>query len=106
MMQIEPLEPRIAPAAVYSFTDVAADAVTIKTSKGTDAQLDAIITASVVGTAKIIREIDFSLFGNGGLTGIFEGTDLTITAIKKTPQGDGAVHIGYIDASTSNGSGA
>ena len=38
---VELLESRIAPAAIYHFTDVDGDLVTIKTSKGTDAQLAA-----------------------------------------------------------------
>ena len=40
---IESLEPRIAPAAVLSFTDVDGDLVTVKSSKGTLAQLDAAV---------------------------------------------------------------
>ena len=40
---IEPLEPRIAPAAVLMITDFDGDTVAIKTSKGTVAQLTAAV---------------------------------------------------------------
>src|SRR5262249_27596031 len=45
---IEPLEARIAPAAVFTFTDVDGDLVTVKTSKGTNDQLAALITPHLV----------------------------------------------------------
>jgi hypothetical protein len=43
---VEPLETRIAPAAIFTFIDVDGDAVTVKTSKGTNADLAAVITTT------------------------------------------------------------
>jgi hypothetical protein len=46
---IEPLEARIAPAAVVMITDLDGDKVAIKTNKGTVEQLTAALTLSGMG---------------------------------------------------------
>lgn len=96
---IETLESRIAPAAVFTFTDVDGDLVTIKTSKGTDAQLSATISSVSVGMGTQIRKIDLSQNA-----AVFDRTDLSVTVVKKG-LGDGLVNIGYIDATDAGASG-
>jgi hypothetical protein len=93
---IETLEARIAPAAIFSLTDVDGDIVTVKTSKGTDANLIAAMTTSSAGVGGQIREIDLST------NAVFAGTDLIVTVVKK-PGGDGFVNIGAIDATSADG---
>src|SRR5688572_12817227 len=99
---IEALETRIAPAAVFTFTDVDGDLVTIKTSKGTNAELAAIITKMEVvpGTTpkEQLQKIDFS-----ANAAVFAGTNLTITAKRTADGGDGLVNVGYVDAADSDG---
>ena len=97
-MNIEPLESRIAPAAVFIFTDVDGDAVTIATSKGTNADLAAIVTVENAGVGKELQRIDFSLNA-----GVFALTNLTVTAKHTAVGGDGLVNVGFIDASTTDG---
>ncbi len=100
-MNIEPLEARISPAAVVTFTDVDGDLVTVKTSKGATADLAAILTLVTEGLGKRLQEIDFSLNG-----AVFTGTNLSVTAKRTGVGGDGLVNVGYIDASTGNGGAA
>jgi hypothetical protein len=91
---IEPLEARIAPAAILTLTDIDGDIVTITTSKGTDAQLDLAVSrspAGIVGGVKI-NGIDLSS------TAAFDGTDLRVIAKRSSLGGDGRVNIGSIDA--------
>jgi hypothetical protein len=92
---IESLESRIAPAATFTFADVDGDFITIKTSKGTDAQLAAIINPFLVaeGLGMELQKIDFSANAP-----IFEGTSLTVTAKRTSVGGDGRVNVGYLDA--------
>ncbi len=97
-MNIEPLESRIAPAAVFKFTDVDGDAVTIATSKGTNADLAAIVTVVDEGLGKEAWRIDFSLNAT-----VFAGTNVTVTAKRTAAGGDGLANVGYIDASTDGG---
>src|SRR5438067_2696317 len=102
---IEILESRIAPAAVFFYTDVDGDAVTVKTSKGTDAQLEAITHPFLVaaGLGAQLQKIDFSLDPTH-----FLGTDITITAhpqfadADKILDGDGHANIGFINATGIN----
>jgi hypothetical protein len=58
---VEALESRIVPAAVFTFTDVDGDAVTVKTSKGTNADLSAATDAakalSIITADVTIREV-------------------------------------------------
>jgi hypothetical protein len=95
---IEPLESRIAPAAIFKFTDVDGDAVTIATSKGTNADLAVVVTVQDVGLGKELQRIDFSLNA-----AVFAGTNLIITAKRTSAGGDGLVNVGFIDASTLGG---
>lgn len=85
-MRIEPLESRIAPAAIYTFTDVDGDKVTIKTSLGSNAELASAATV-VVGQLQLL---DLS-------ASVFENTTVTITATK-AGGGDGFVNVGAIKA--------
>ncbi len=98
MNPIEPLESRIAPAAVFKFVDVDGDAVTITTSKGTNGDLAAIVTVADEGIGKELRKIDFSLNAT-----VFAGTNVIITGKRTAAGGDGLVNVGYIDASTDAG---
>jgi hypothetical protein len=102
---IEPLEARIAPAAVVMITDIDGDQVAIKTNKGTVEQLTAALTLSGMDLTGTIREIDFSRVPLVGGVNPFAGTNLTITVVEKAPGGDGRVNVGYIDASASDGTG-
>src|SRR5690348_8570534 len=102
---IEPLEPRIAPAAVVMVTDVDGDLVAVKTSKGTVDQLKAVLKTSGAGFTGTIREIDFSTAPLVGGINPFAGTDLTITVVKQGQNGDKRVNVGYIDASSTDGAG-
>jgi hypothetical protein len=97
-MNIEPLESRIAPAAIFKFTDVDGDAVTITTSKGTASDLAAIITVTDEGIGQKLQRIDFSLSPF-----IFAGTNLTVTAKRTAEGGDGLANAGFIDASAESG---
>ncbi len=98
---IELLEARIAPAAVFTFTDVDGDVVTISTSKGTNADLAAIIVHPAVGLGEELQRIDFSLNAV-----VFAGTNLTVTATRTALGGDGLVNVGYIDAGPDGGGSA
>ena len=102
-MNIEPLEPRIAPAIVFNFTDVGGDAVTVKISKGTlgDATFTT-VPAGPLGGGQL-REIDLN--GNQ----VFKGANITITAKPQDvnddgfKDGDGLVNVGFLDAAFSGG---
>jgi hypothetical protein len=99
---IEPLEVRVAPAT-FTYADVDGYFVTIKTSKGTDPQLAAIITPFLVveGLGMELQEIDFSA---GAAT--FAGSTLSVMAKRTTAGGDGLVNVGYIDATDTDGGNA
>jgi hypothetical protein len=91
-MHIEPLEPRIAPAAVFSFTDADGDLVTVKSSKGTNAQLEAALTLSNSGMGKNVDEITLG-------AAIYKGADFSIDAkIPPTGTGDGLVKVAKFTA--------
>ncbi len=87
---IEFLENRIAPAAVFTFTDVDGDLVKVTTSKGTNLQLADALT--LVGGQ--LQKIDLT-------TTAFAGTNLTVAVTTRGEAGDGAVHVGFIDATGS-----
>src|SRR5688500_17289997 len=89
---IELLEGRIAPAALLTFIDADGDSVTIKTSKGANADLAPLITTETSGMGVAIREIDLSKASS-----IFDGTDLSVL-VTKAATGDGLVNVRYIDA--------
>jgi hypothetical protein len=90
---IERLESRDVPASM-SIVDVDGDLVTVKTSKGTDAQLTAVVTlaASGVPGGKAINGI------NLGSNAVFDGTDLAVTAKPGPLGGDGLVNVFGINA--------
>ena len=97
---IELLESRIAPAAMVHFIDVDGDAVTIKTSKGTTADLMAVVMTSVPpGAVPGGVQID-----NISLTfiAVFDGTDLSVTAKPGPLGGDGLVNVAIINATSQN----
>jgi hypothetical protein len=92
---IELLEARIAPAAVFTYTDVDGDDVTIKTSKGTNADLVAILTRVPTGLGEELQRIDFSAAPlDGAGKSVFHGTNLSITAKRTSAGGDGRVNVG------------
>ena len=86
-MNIEPLESRIAPAALITFTDVDGDAVTISSSKGTSADLQAAAHFDITG--HILQELAVN-------TTTFAGANLSITA-KPMGTGEGFVDVGYVN---------
>ena len=100
---IEPLEARIAPAILFTYTDVDGDFVTVKISKGNAG--DAIFThPAVAGTfGEQLQKIDLN--GNQ----VFKGANITITAKPQDVfgngqiRGDGLATIGFIEASGGGG---
>lgn len=89
---LETLEDRIAPAT-FTFGDVDGDFVTVKTSKGSDSELAAIVSTAQGGLGVQLQGIDF-----GANPTVFDGTSLTITAKRMSIGGDGFVNIGFVDA--------
>ncbi len=103
LMNIEPLETRIAPAAVFTFTDTDGDLVTVKTSKGTNADLGAVGVLTFNTAANVPRQLQKIDLSNNA---IFNGTDLTVTATRVGTGGDGVTAVGFLDASTVGGGAA
>ena len=93
ILGIHPLESRDVPATM-SVVDVDGDLVTIATSKGTDAQLTAVVNlvAGGVPGGKAITAI--SLANDSA----FDGTNLTVTAKPGPLGGDGLVNVGQVIA--------
>jgi len=90
---IEPLEARIAPAAIIvSYTDVDGDIVNIKDSSGHLTSAD--LTFVGGGTSGQLADLNLS-------TGVFTGASITFSVVHK-PGGDGLANVGYIDAGTNN----
>ncbi len=97
---IELLETRIAPAAVFTFTDTDGDRVTITTSKGTNADLLAPNVLGFSNAADVPRQLQsIDLSRNA----VFAGTNLSVIATRVGPGGDGLTAVGFIDASTVGG---
>jgi hypothetical protein len=91
---IESLEARIAPAAVFLYTEPDGDQVTVKTARGTDADLQPLLTFDMpAGPVKTLQKLDLS-----SKPVIFEGTDISIAVTKRGPTGDGLVRVGEIKA--------
>jgi hypothetical protein len=89
---LELLEPRIAPAAVFTFTDVDGDAVTVHSSKGDSTDL--MNACLVVGGQ--LQTIDVSKASFGAE---FEHAAISITAVRRAGgTGDGKVNVGYFKA--------
>lgn len=91
---IEALEARIAPAAVFTYTEPDGDKVTVKTSRGTDADLAPLLTFDMaMGQPRTLLRLDLST-----QLVIFEGTNITIAVTERGPTGDGLVRVGEIRA--------
>jgi hypothetical protein len=93
---IEPLEARITPAAVVTFTDVDGDLVTVKTSKGSEILLQSVLTL-VDEPGGVTGGMELQTI-NLDANGLFQGTSLTVTARRTSPGGDGLVNVGYVNA--------
>lgn len=94
---VEVLESRIAPAAVFTFTDTDGDTVTVKTTKGTNLDLPGILHRGPGGVGEQLQVVDLR-------DAKWAGTKLTITATK--PDGSpSTVDVGYVNA-TGNDLGA
>jgi len=87
----ESLEPRLAMAGLVTFADVDGDTVTVRTNRGTDAQLGAALTLAPTGTLGGYQLRQVALGGP-----VFAGTNLTITARPSAIGGDGQVDVGEI----------
>jgi hypothetical protein len=74
-----------------TLTDIDGDSVTIKTSKGTSADLAAAVTKTLSGLGEQIQTINLT-------NSVFEGTTLSITGKRTNNSGDGFVNVGFIDA--------
>src|SRR5271170_378419 len=83
---IEPLEQRIAPAHVISFTDIDGDKVLLTYSTGT---LNVSTTAAGLGVQ--INEIDVTSGAH---------VNLSVVVVAKAAHGDGLVNVGQIVAET------
>ncbi|MDX2080477.1 MAG: hypothetical protein SFU53_06810 [Terrimicrobiaceae bacterium] len=88
---LELLEDRIAPAGVAQFTDVDGDVFRVNTTGGTNAALQAAIEQN----SNQVTRIDLSAATHGQL---FAGSSLTFKLLQRGATGDGAVNIGFIDA--------
>lgn len=97
VVPIEPLETRIAPAGVFIFTDMDGDTVTVKTSKGTNADLEAALQLVDSGTGKQLQVVNLT-------DPKWAGTTLTITA-KQAGGEISTVNVGYVNG-TGNDLGA
>ena len=87
---IEPLEARIAPAAIFHYTDVDGDKVTLTSSTGVSADLGN--AAHVVGGQLQLLDLQTAMFGNE-----FRDADITLSVVK-AGGGDGLANIGFINA--------
>ncbi len=99
---IEPLESRIAPAAIFHYTDIDGDLVTIKANKAAPESFSLpgvlTFTNTDAGVPRQLQKIDLSVAtGNA-----FAGSDLILT-VKRGPAGDGFANVGAIDARSTDG---
>ena len=94
----ELLESRIAPAAVFVYTDVDGDTVTVRSSKGNSTDLTKIMLEheAAQGSGYRIGSIDLTNVPPANF-GEFDNTNLTIS-VKRGPHGDGHVDFGTISA--------
>lgn len=85
---IEPLEARIAPAAVITFTDTDGDLVTVSSTKGTAADL----TAAATIVSGVLQKLDLT-------NTKFAGAAISITGKPQAGDlSDGLAHVGLIAA--------
>jgi len=89
--RFESLEPRLAMAGMFQFSDVDGDIVTVRTNRGTNGQLAAALTLTPTGSLGGLQLRQVSLNAPA-----FTGTNLTITARPGPSGGDGQVDVGEI----------
>ena len=96
----EALEPRIAPAAVFTYLDVDGDKVTVHSNKGNSSDLQNIFQHHAVfqNLGYRINEVDFTFVPAANI-GEFSGANITIS-VARGPHGDGHVDLGTITAGT------
>jgi hypothetical protein len=86
-LNVELLEPRLAPASVLTFTDVDGDKVTITASRG---DISGKATFANVGAGQQLQVLDLT-------DAAFQGANIR-TAVTRAGAGDGLVNIGRINA--------
>ena len=86
-LSVEPLEPRLVPASVLTYTDLDGDRVTVRSSTG-DLAGKGTLRADATGATLV----DLDLTDPS-----FQGCDITTTVVR-APTGDGLVNIGRINA--------
>ncbi len=89
---IELLEARIAPAAVFSYTDIDGDKVKITSSVGTDTDLMNAAQPHIVGGQLQLLDLSGSVFNGASIM-------LTVT---RAGGGDGVAAVGHITGGTNN----
>ena len=96
----EPLEPRIAPAAVFTYTDVDGDKITVHSNKGNNSDLQNIFQKHAVfqNLGYRVNEVDFTDVPPANF-GEFSGANITIS-VTRGPHGDGHVDLGTITSGT------
>jgi hypothetical protein len=57
-LSLHELEHRLTPAAVFKYTDVDGDTVTVRSSKGTNSQLASVILVQKIGLGSQLWELD------------------------------------------------
>jgi hypothetical protein len=91
LSRLEPLESRIAPASI-TFTDIDNIQVTIKSSKGSAADLEQVAILAAEGTGFELQELRLS-----DLPDVFQGANISI--VKGTLDDIQTVNVGFINAS-------
>jgi hypothetical protein len=97
---IESLENRIAPAAVVHFFEADGDKITVSTSKGTKADLQAALGINEGATG--IDQFSIDLVATAELSTAFAGTNVTVTASGKGDKLANYVQVNAYDGSLSN----
>lgn len=90
---IEMLEDRIAPAAVFFYTEPDGDQIQVKTSVGNSAGLFLSAKFSAGSGPKLLQKLDLTTFASE-----FAGADVTISVLKRGAAGDGLAAVGAIKA--------
>ncbi len=91
---VETLEDRIAPAAVFFYTEPDGDKIQVKTSVGNSAGLFLSAKFDTGGAQKILQKLDLTTF-----SGEFARADVSISVLKRGATGDGLATVGAIKAS-------